>query len=173
MAGGADVTSADSRALSALEHSAWRSYVRGSALLREALSRDVEAQAGMSLNEYEILERLAGAPGGALRMAALADDLVNSRSRLTHTVHRMEARGLVERRACEADGRGVFCALTPLGEATYVKAEPRHRASVSAYLLDRLSPEELEVLGRVMRRVADDLVGEGGARAGWPAERAG
>lgn len=167
------MASADPRALSALEQAAWRAYTRGSALLREALSRDVEAQAGMSLNEYEILERLAAAPGGALRMAALADDLVNSRSRLTHTVHRMEARGLVERRACEADGRGVFCALTPSGEATYVRAEPGYRASVRAYLLDRLSPEELEVLGRVMRRLADDLAGEGGARAGWPAEHAG
>jgi DNA-binding MarR family transcriptional regulator len=127
----------------------------------------------MSLNEYEILERLAEAPDGAVRMAALADDLVNSRSRLTHTVHRMESRGLVERRACEADGRGVYCALTEAGARTYAGAKPRLQASLHAYLLDVLSGEELEVLGRAMQRIADSLSGDGGARVGWLVERAG
>ncbi len=155
------------------QRTAWRAYVRGSALLREALNRDIEAQSGMSLNEYEVLERLAEAPGGSVRMAALADGLVHSRSRLTHTVHRMESRGLVERRACEADGRGVYCVITPLGEETYDAAEPGHAASVQAYVLDRLTPDELDVLGRVMGRIAADLSGEGTPRAGYLAERVG
>jgi DNA-binding MarR family transcriptional regulator len=153
------------------QRSLWRAYMRGSALLREALNKDIEAQAGMSLNEYEVLERLAEAPGGAVRMAALADCLVHSRSRLTHTVHRMESRGLVERRACEADGRGVYCAITPLGEQTFDAAEPGHAASVRAYVFDRLTPDELAVMGRVMGRIAEDLSGEGAPRAGLLAER--
>lgn len=141
------------------ERAVLRAYTRASALLREALNRDVEAQAGMSLNEYEVLEHLAEAPGGAVRMSALAEALVSSRSRLTHTVHRMESRGLVQRRACEADGRGVYCVITPLGKQTYDAAEPGHVASVRAYLFERATPRELEVLGRLMARIADDFSG--------------
>lgn len=151
----------------------WRAFVRASALLREALTREVDAGGGMSLNEYEVLERLAEAPDGAVRMAALAEDLVHSRSRLTHAVHRMEARGLVERRACEADGRGVYCALTPGGADAYAAAEPRFRASVEESFFDRLTQEERDVLGRVMGRLADDLAREGALRPAWLAERSG
>ena len=153
------------------ERAVWRTFLRASALLRDALGRDVEAQTGLSLSEYEVLERLAEAPGGAVRRAALAEDLVHSRSRLTHAVHRMEARGLVERRACEADGRGVYCAVTRLGAETFAATEPRYQAAVRSYVLDRLSEDELAVLGRVMDRITRLLAPESGSRAAWLAER--
>ena len=143
-----------------------RALLRGSALVRDALSRDVEAQAGFPLNEFEVLERLVEAPEGAVRMAALADELVHSRSRLTHAVQRMEARGLVERRACAADGRGVFCAITPRGAQAYAAAEPAYQAAVRAHVLDRLTDEELDTLGRAMGRVADEITGACAAHPG-------
>ena len=42
-----------------------------------------------------------------MRMALLADSVSHSRSRVTHTVARLEKAGLVRRAACESDGRGV------------------------------------------------------------------
>jgi DNA-binding MarR family transcriptional regulator len=165
------MTVTENAAVTTGERAVWRAFLRASALLRDALGRDVEAQAGLSLNEYEVLERLADTPGGAVRMAALAEDLVHSRSRLTHAVHRMEARGLVERRACEADGRGVYCALTPLGADTFAAAEPRYQAAVQSYFLDRLSEDEFAVLGRVMDRITRRLAPDSGNRAAWLAER--
>ncbi len=156
------------RWLDADQLAAWRAYLRGSALLRDALNHDVESESGLSLNEYELLVRLSEATAGTVRMSALAEDLVHSRSRLTHMVGRMEARGLVERRTCASDGRGVNCILTREGRRTLAEAAPGHLQGVRAYLVDVLSPEELEVLGRAMGRVADRLDERGGsARAAW------
>ena len=51
----------------------------------------------MSLTEYEILVRLSERRAAQMRMAQLADALAHSRSRVTHTVARMEDVGLVTR----------------------------------------------------------------------------
>lgn len=156
------------RWLDADQLAAWRAFLRGSALLRDALHHDVESGSGLSLNEYELLVRLSEAPGGSVRMSALADDLVHSRSRLTHMVGRMEARGLVERRTCPSDGRGVDCLLTREGRRTLAAAAPGHLRGVREYFVDVLTPEELAVLGDAMARVADRLTDHvGGSRGAW------
>src|SRR3954451_2005067 len=85
------------------EQQAWRSYVRAVRLLDEELRRGLERH-GLSHPEYEILVRLSEAPGHVLRMSELAGDVVSSRSRLTHTVSRLERDGLVVRRASSCDG---------------------------------------------------------------------
>ena len=54
------------------------------------------AEHGISLTEYEILVRLSESTGRRMRMALLADALCHSRSRVTHTVTRMEKAGLSE-----------------------------------------------------------------------------
>ena len=89
----------DVRWLTAAEQGYWRSYVLGTARLGEALSRQLDRDAGLSMHEYEILVRLSEAPYRSLRMAELASSLVHSRSRVTHTVSRLEQRGLIERSA--------------------------------------------------------------------------
>lgn len=146
----------------------WRAYLRGTALLQDALHHDVEAAAGLSLHEYELLVRLAEAPSSTVRMSALADDLVHSRSRLTHMVNRLEGRGLVERRTCPDDGRGINCTLTRQGRRLLAEAAPTHLQGVRAYLVDVVTTDELATLGAAMARVADLLAERGGkARAAW------
>ena len=46
------------------------------------------------MTEYEILVRLSETPDHQLRMAQLAESLAHSRSRVTHTVKRLEDAGL-------------------------------------------------------------------------------
>ena len=59
----------------------------------------------------------------------LADSVSHSRSRVTHTVSRMETAGLVARDACVSDGRGVEAVLTDQGRrgARERRAHPRGR----------------------------------------------
>lgn len=133
---------------------AWRAYLVGSARLNDALGRQLEADAGISLSEYEILVRLSESPGRTLRMSEVAASVVHSRSRLTHTVARMESRGLVSREACPADRRGINCVLTSEGLALLEAAAPGHVAAVRTHLVDLLSDEQLRVLGEAMARVA-------------------
>ena len=132
----------------------WRAYLEGSSRLVEALNRDLERDSALSLNEYEVLVRLSENPSWTMRMSHLADSLAHSRSRVTHTVRRLEERGLVDRVSCVADGRGVNAVLTDAGYAVLVDAAPNHVRSVHQHLVDVLTAEQLTVLGEAMERVS-------------------
>lgn len=135
----------------------WRAYLDGTARLTEALGRQLERDVELSLSEYEVLVRLSEAPGRTLRMSSLADELAHSRSRVTHTIRRMETRGFVERRACPVDGRGVNCTLTALGLARLEAAAPGHADAVRTHLVDVLTHDQLRALGESMSAVRDAL----------------
>ncbi len=141
------------RWLDPAEQRAWRSYVRGVRLLDEALRRDLERH-DLSHPEYEILVRLSESPGRQCRMSELAGEVVSSRSRLTHTVARLEVKGWVERRPCTEDGRGVLCALTGQGFAALEAAAVTHVAGVRSLLLDPLRREQFLALGESLEAVA-------------------
>ena len=142
------------RWLSDDEQRDWRALLLGNAVLLERLDRDLKNY-GLSMSEYEVLVRLSEAPARTIRMAELADSVQHSRSRLTHTVARLEHDGLVRRRPCDDDRRGVNATLTDLGYETLVDAAPTHVASVRRALLDLVSPEDFAAVGRVFRAVVD------------------
>jgi DNA-binding MarR family transcriptional regulator len=142
--------------LSEAQQHSWRSYILGVARLNEALSRQLEGDSGLSLSEYEVMVRLSEAPERTVRMAELAAALVHSRSRLTHTIGRMERRGLVRRDSCLADGRGVNAVLTDQGYRLLVDAAPGHVRAVRAQLVDRLSDDQFRALGEAMSLIAPD-----------------
>lgn len=139
------------------EQAFWRAYLLGSARLTEALTRQLEMDAQVSLSEYEILVRLSEVPDHTLRMSELAACLVHSRSRLTHTVSRMERRGLVRRENCVGDGRGVNCVLTDGGFALLQATAPGHVRAVRTHLVDRLTPEQFRALGEAMAIIGGDV----------------
>ncbi len=149
-------TPAATRWLDPDEQRAWRSYLRAVRLLDEELRRGLEEH-GLSHSEYEILVRLSERPGHALRMSELAAGVVSSRSRLTHTVTRLERAGLVQRRPSTGDGRGVECWLTPEGFAALESAAHTHVEQVRTHLLDPLTREQFLALGAALEQVADRL----------------
>jgi DNA-binding MarR family transcriptional regulator len=153
----ARVTADAMRWLTPEQQVAWRAYRDGTALLMDVLSRELEEDAGLSLAEYEVLVRLSEAPERTLRMSELAGELAHSRSRLTHTVRRMEEAGLVARHPCAADARGVNCTMTDAGWQRIVQAAPTHVASVREHLIDVLNDEQLHALGSAMDVVAHAL----------------
>ena len=108
---------------------------------------------GLQLTEYEILAALSESPDRRLRMSAIADWVVQSRSRLTHTAGRLENRGWVRREAYVGDRRGVELVLTDAGLAAVVETAPTHVRSVRANRVDTLSREEFLALGQAMEAV--------------------
>lgn len=149
----------DVRWLSATQQLQWRAFRDGTALLFDVLARELDCGSGLSLGEYEVLVRLSEAPGRALRMSELAGDLAHSRSRLTHTVARMERDGVVRREAAQDDARGVNCVLTERGWQVLVAAAPGHVESVRAHLVDVLDDAQLAALGSAMQVVVEHLRG--------------
>jgi DNA-binding MarR family transcriptional regulator len=153
-------TTTEVRWLSAEQQRHWRAFRDGVAVLFDQLGRDLEHCSGLSVHEYEVMVRLSEAPDRVLRMSQLAADLAHSRSRLTHTIARMEAAGLVQRVACESDARGVNCMLTEAGWQALVAAAPGHVESVRERLVDVLSDDELAALGTAMAKVAARVRGD-------------
>lgn len=139
------------------EQEVWRAYLDVMRLLMDRLQRQVSEDSDMSLGEYEVLVQLSEAPDRQLRMSDLAARMVHSRSRLTHTVGRMERRGLVRRDPCEEDGRGVLCRLTDAGFEILVEAAPGHVEAVRRAVFDPLSAADVEALGVAMEKVRAGL----------------
>jgi DNA-binding MarR family transcriptional regulator len=140
------------------EQEAWRHFVTGTHRLFERLDQDLKLH-GLSHDDYGVLVALSESPGDALRMAELARRAVESRSRLSHHIGRLEARGLVERRACVEDGRGLLAVLTPQGRELIEQVAPHHVRGVRTWFLDHLSPAELELIGQALGKVDDAITG--------------
>lgn len=137
----------------------WRALVMGTTLLFDRLDDDLRREHDISLVEYEILVRLAERDG-QMRMAALADALAHSRSRVTHTVTRMEKAGLVQRSSSPEDGRGILATLTDKGHDLLVRAAPTHVTGVREHLVDLADDADFSALGRVMNAVSDNLIAD-------------
>src|SRR5204863_692786 len=103
------------------EQRSWRALLMGMTLLLDRLDDDLHRSCDLSLVEYEILVRLSEREDRQMRMAQLADALAHSRSRVTHTVARMERSGLVARTSSPEDGRGVVASLTDRGHDLLVR----------------------------------------------------
>lgn len=149
-------TTTGARWLNAEQQVAWRAYLLGTARLMAQLDDDLR-EFGLGLNDYEILVRLSEAPERRLRMADLADRLHQSRSRLTHTVSRLENAELVRRRSCESDKRGVWAELTDAGFALLEETAPHHVEGVRNYLVDIADPADFAAIGRVFDAVAENI----------------
>lgn len=143
--------------LSDEEQRHWRAWLSASTLLYDRLNRELQAQHGLTMADYEILVRLSESPDRRMRMSDLAEVTLSSRSRLSHQIDRMVKAGLVERQQCEQDRRGAFAALTDDGWQTLVAAAPDHVGSVREHLVDRLSAREFAALGGACQKIADPL----------------
>ena len=145
------------RWLSDAQQRHWRSYLAGSLRLHERLDRELREGHGLSMPEYEILVRLSEAQDCRIRMSELAESAHQSRSRLSHTVSRLEKAGLVVRDNCPDDRRGVFAVLTDAGLAQLEEAAKTHVRGVREHLVDLLDDADFEALGRAMRLVGSKL----------------
>ena len=130
----------------------WRTFLRGTNRIQQFLDADLR-RFGLTLAEYEILTNLSESEGRRLRMSDLADAVHQSRSRLTHTVTRLEQAGHVIRTTCAADGRGVWAELTEPGFEFLVGVAPHHVDAVRRILVDAVEPADFVALGRAMDAV--------------------
>ncbi len=140
------------------QQKAWRAYIMGTELLQHQLDRELREEHDISFSEYEILVRLSESEGGRMRMAILADAMSHSRSRVTHTIARMERADLVLREASRADGRGVEAVMTDEGRRVLAEAAPTHVRGVREHLVDLASKEDFAALGRIFDEVSERLL---------------
>ena len=151
-------SSREPRWLDEAQQRSWRALVIGTTLLMDRLDDDLRRSFSISLTEYEILVRLSERPGRNMRMAQLADALAHSRSRVTHTVDRMERAGLIVRGSAPEDGRGIIATMSDKGFDLLREAAPLHVEGVRSYLVDVADGADFVALGRAMDAVTDQLI---------------
>ncbi|WP_375002638.1 MarR family winged helix-turn-helix transcriptional regulator [Aeromicrobium sp. CTD01-1L150] len=149
----------DTEWLDADQQRIWRALLGGTTVLIDRLDRDLRAGHGLSMPEYEILVRLSESPDRSIRMAELAASVAHSRSRITHTIARLERGGLVQRGQATDDRRGVIAELTDEGFALLEQAAHTHVRGVQDYLVRIVDPDDFRAVGRVMEAVRETLDG--------------
>jgi DNA-binding MarR family transcriptional regulator len=150
------------RWLTAEQLDSWLSVVRLMTWLPWAIDQQLQRDSKLAMVEYQVLAMLSESPRRTMRMSSLAEVTNASLSRLSRVVKRLEDRGLVRREPDPTDGRFTNAILTDDGLQTIVDAAPAHVAHVRSLVVDVLTPEQLQRLGRdaerIMARIDTSLV---------------
>ena len=144
-------------AVSRAEWGVYRDFVAMRRQLDRALEQQLQRDAGLSGSDYGVLLTLFESPDRRLRARDLGELLAWEKSRVSHQVSRMEARGLVDRQECPEDARGTWIGITPEGRRTLLRAMRDHGTTLRRYFFDVLRPEELELLQSLSKRVLDAI----------------
>jgi len=140
----------------------WVRLLRGHASVTRAMSTQLEAEHGLTINDYEALLHLSRAEDGRMRRVDLAERLILTASGVTRLLDGLEVAGLVERASCASDRRVTYAVLTAAGRTKLHEASESHMADIRAYFEGRFSTEELRQLAALLGRLpgAADAAGE-------------
>ena len=137
----------------------WRAFSSMNRALAREIDRQLQRDAGISNADYSVLISLFETKQRRLRTGELAEVLSWEKSRVSHQIARMEARGLVERSECVEDGRGTWVTLTHEGRRATLGATRAHAARLREIFFDLLADDERAAFGAAAQRVLDKLSG--------------
>ena len=143
----------DGRWLNEREERAWRSLQFMQMRLEELLARQLATDSRLSYPDYVVLVALTDDPNGRLRLFELGEVLGWEKSRLSHHIARMAARGLVKKEKCDSDRRGAFVVVTDEGRSEIESAAPGHVDAVRHLFIDRLTPDQLDAIATAAETV--------------------
>ena len=140
---------------------AWLAYMRVRLRLAYEMNRQLQADSNLSLPDYDVLNALRYAPGGRMRITALAARIGWERSRLSHHVRRLEQRELIECRPAPADRRATEITLSDQGWDEVTRASSGHIDLVRRLFFEGLPDELLGPLTLGLESVYDNIVERG------------
>src|SRR6185312_11977315 len=144
---------------------AWVRLLRGHHATRRSLDAQLQADHGLTVNDYEALLLLSRADGNVMRRVDLADGLQLTASGVTRLLDGLEQQGLVEKAICPSDARVTYAKLTGPGLAKLEQASSSHIAAIQALFEERFTSEELATLAELLGRLPDAGAADAGACA--------
>ena len=132
--------------LEGVEVQAFIHFVRAHASVVRGLDRELVADHGLTINDYEVLLRLARAPDRMLRRVDLAQQVLLTPSGITRLLDGLQRCGFVEKAACATDARVVYAKLTDAGHEKLSSATTDHVAAIRELFGARFSDDELRTL---------------------------
>ena len=140
---------------------AWMAYIRVQLRLAYEMNRQLLADSGMSLPDYDVLAGLSVADGERMQITVLAAQIGWERSRVSHHVRRMSARGLVTCGLSAADRRVTEVTLTDQGRQAIAAAAPGHVDLVRRLFFDGLPPDLVGPLSEALESVYANIIKRG------------
>ena len=131
----------------------WELFIRTFGALIKTFEQELAEGAGLPITWYDVLIQLHEAPDGRLRMQALADSVVLSRSGVTRLIDRMEKAGLVRREPSREDRRGSYAALTEDGRGVFSRAQPIHHRGIYEHFTRHLDDADVRALRTALAKV--------------------
>jgi DNA-binding MarR family transcriptional regulator len=108
---------------------------------------------GLTINDYEVLLRLARASDRRMRRVDLANEVLLTASGVTRLLDGLERAGFVERATCDSDRRVVYAVITEAGLEKLRAASDTHVAQIEALFTSRLDPGQLETIAALLSRL--------------------
>jgi DNA-binding MarR family transcriptional regulator len=140
---------------------AWLAYIRVQLRLAYEMNRQLLADSGMSLPDYDVLTALSVADEGRMPITVLAAQIGWERSRVSHHVRRMSARGLVTCGVSAADRRVTEVTLTGQGRQALEEAAPGHVELVRRLFFGGLPPDLAGPLSEALESVYANIIKQG------------
>lgn len=147
--------------LTAAQRRTWWNYMVVYHRMEYEMNRQLQADFGLSLPDYTVLNALSGAPDHRLQSSQLATRIGWERSRLSHQLRRMEKRRLVERIPSVTDGRATDAQLTGQGWRLLQAAAPGHVAWVRTLFFSDLNGAGMRQLAELLGVVYGSILREG------------
>ena len=140
---------------------AWLAYIRVQLRLAYEMNRQLTSDSAMSLADYDVLTALSVADRGRMQISVLAAQIGWERSRVSHHVRRMSARGLVTCGLSAADRRVTEVALTDQGRQAQQDAAPGHVDLVRRLFFGGLPEGLVGLLGEALESVYANIIKQG------------
>ena len=134
---------------------AFAALLRAHASATRRLNAQLTVDHGLTINDYEVLLRLARAPDQQMRRVDLSEQVLLTASGITRLLDGLERSGLVERGSCATDRRVVYAVLTDAGAAKVREAAASHFAQVEDLVGARGDEEELVGLTALLARLGE------------------
>jgi DNA-binding MarR family transcriptional regulator len=134
---------------------AFVALLRAHAAATGRLSAQLSADHGLTINDYEVLLRLARADDRRMRRVDLAEQVLLTASGITRLLDGLERSGYVERAACASDRRVVYAVLTAAGLEKLREASKSHVDQIDSLFRAQLDDEELAGLTLLLTRLEE------------------
>ncbi len=131
---------------------AWTRLLRGHAAATRLMNAELQAEHGLSVNDYEALYLLSRAEGRRLKRVELARRLALTPSGVTRLLEGLEAAGLVERTTCPNDLRVAYAQLTDAGAEKLELASCGHVGSIRELFEEHFTDAEIDELSELLGR---------------------
>ncbi|MGH7776543.1 MAG: MarR family winged helix-turn-helix transcriptional regulator [Candidatus Dormibacterales bacterium] len=134
---------------------AWVNLGQAARVVQMALDVRLEAAAGVSGAEFDLLWRLRSTPGGRLQMSEIAGLILASKSGVTRLVDRLVEAGLLSRETPASNRRVTYAQLTPRGQEILARAQVAFEGAFDEAFSRHLSDGDVRAVRLVLKKVLE------------------